>query len=179
VSYSSLGAKHRLAAWLDALALAAGRPDENWTAHTIGRWGRSSGRRALISPMPDHEARTHLRDLVAVMERGQCEPLPLPVKTSLAFAEEFAIAARAGGSGQADPDAKARAEWVTPRFNDSGFPKEDGDQWHVRAWGSSAPYDVLAAPLLAGEEGDAPHRLAHYALRVWSPLLAHELVRGI
>ena len=183
VSYSSLGAKHRLAAWLDALALAAGRPDENWTAHTIGRWGRS-GRRALVSPMPDDDARTLLRDLVAVMERGQREPLPLPVRTSLAFAEEFAIGER--GGSQADPDAKARAEWVTPRFNDSGFPKEDGDQWHVRAWGEAAPYDVLAAPLLRDEEPDevsdggrAPHRLGHYALRVWSPLLSHELVRGI
>lgn len=178
VSYSSLGAKHRLAAWLDALTLSAGHPDENWTAHTIGRWGRS-GRRALVSPMPDHEARAHLRDLVAVMERGQCEPLPLPVKTSLAFAEEFAISERSGGGSQADPDAKARAEWVTPRFNETGFPKEDGDQWHVRAWGEQAPYDLLAAPLLADEEGPAPHRLAHYALRVWSPLLTHELVRGI
>jgi exodeoxyribonuclease V gamma subunit len=174
VSYSSLGAKHRLAAWLDALALAAGHPDENWTAHTIGRWGRS-GRRALISPMTDDEARTHLRDLVAVMERGQREPLPLPIKTSLAFAEEHAI----GAHGQADPDVKARGEWVTPRFNDTGFPKEDGDQWHVRAWGEQAPYELLAAPLLAGEEGEAPHRLGHYALRVWSPLLSHELVRGI
>ena len=64
-----------------ALALDAGRPDENWTAHTIGRWGRS-GRRALVSPLPDDDARTHLRDLVAVMERGQREPLPLPVRTS-------------------------------------------------------------------------------------------------
>jgi exodeoxyribonuclease V gamma subunit len=174
VSYSSLGAKHRLAAWLDALALAAGHPDENWTAHTIGRWGRS-GRRALVSPMTDDDARTILRDLVAVMERGQCEPLPLPIKTSLAFAEEFAI----GQRGPADPDLKARGEWVTPRFNDTGFPKEDGDQWHVRAWGEAAPYDLLAAPLLPDEDGPAPHRLGHYALRVWSPLLSHELVRGI
>jgi exodeoxyribonuclease V gamma subunit len=109
------------------------------------------------------------------MEQGQCEPLPLPIRTSLAFAEEFAI----GERGQADPDGKAQAEWVTPRFNDSGFPKEDGDQWHVRAWGEAAPYDLLAAPLLPGEEGPAPHRLGHYALRVWSPLLSHELVRGI
>ncbi|WP_374454304.1 exodeoxyribonuclease V subunit gamma [Nocardioides sp.] len=181
VSYSSLGAKHRLAAWLDALALSAGHPDENWTAHTIGRWGRS-GRRALVSPMSDDDARTHLRTLVAVMERGQCEPLPLPIKTSLAFAEEFAIGERSGGGSQADPDGKARGEWVTPRFNDSGFPKEDGDQWHVRAWGEAAAYDLLAVPLLpdeAAEGGPAPHRLGHYALKVWSPLLSHELVRGI
>ena len=181
VSYSSLGAKHRLAAWLDALALAAGHPDENWTAHTIGRWGRS-GRRALLSPMPDDDARTRLRDLVEVMERGQREPLPLPIKTTLAYAEEFAI----GAQGHADPDAKARAEWVTPRFNESGFPQEDGDRWHVRAWGEQAPFELLAAPLLPDEGtdggadgGEATHRLGHYALRVWSPLLAHELVRAI
>ncbi len=181
VSYSSLGAKHRLAAWLDALALAAGHPDENWTAHTVGRWGRS-GRRALLSPMPDDDARTRLRDLVEVMERGQREPLPLPIKTSLAYAEEFAI----GAQGHADPDAKARAEWVTPRFNESGFPQEDGDRWHVRAWGEQAPFELLAAPLLPDEGtdggadgGEATHRLGHYALRVWSPLLAHELVRAI
>ncbi|GAA1910452.1 exodeoxyribonuclease V subunit gamma [Nocardioides hwasunensis] len=182
VSYSTLAAKHRMAAWLDALALAAGHPDENWTAHTIGRWGRSAGRRALISPMPDDDARAHLRELVDVMERGQREPLPLPVKTTLAFAEEFTLAARSGGGGQTDPDAKAAAEWVTPRFNETGFPREDGDQWHVRAWGEQAPYELLAAPLLADEvrdEDGAPHRLGHYALRVWSPLLAHELVRGI
>ena len=76
---------------------------------------------------------------------------------------------------------EASAEWVTPRFNETGFPKEDGDQWHVRAWGEQAPYDLLAAPLLADEahDGPAPHRLGHYALRVWSPLLATELVRGI
>ena len=127
--------------------------------------------------MPDVDARTHLRDLVAVMERGHREPLPLPIKTSLAFAEEFKI----GAQGQADPDLKASAEWVTPRFNETGFPKEDGDQWHVRAWGEQAPYDLLAAPLLGDEadDGPAPHRLGHYALRVWSPLLTTELVRGI
>jgi exodeoxyribonuclease V gamma subunit len=178
VSYSRLGARHRLSAWLDALALAAGHPDENWTAHTIGRWGRSAGRRALVPPMPDDDARTHLRALVDVMERGQREPLPMPVRTSLAFAEEFRI----GSHGHADPDAKARAEWETPRFDDGGFPKEDRDQWHVRAWGESAPYDLLAAPLLPDEsagDDDAPHRLGHYALRVWTPLLTHELVRGI
>ena len=177
VSYSSLAAKHRLAAWIDALALAAGHDDENWTAHTIGRWGRS-GRRAIVSPMTAEEARAHLRDLVAVMERGQREPLPLPIKTSLAFAEELRI----GAPGQGDPDLKARGEWETPRFNDTGFPKEDGDQWHVRAWGESAPYDLLAAPLLPdepGRNGDAPHRLGHYSQRVWAPLLEHELVRGI
>ena len=91
VSYSSLGAKHRIAAWIDALALAAGHPDENWTAHTVGKH-RTGGQVAMIRPLPEHEARAWLRQLIDVHDRGQCEPLPLPVKTSLAYAEDYRFA---------------------------------------------------------------------------------------
>jgi exodeoxyribonuclease V gamma subunit len=183
VTYSSLGAKQRLAAWLDALALAAGRPDENWTAHTIGRH-RSAGRSAQVSPLTEHDARGWLRDLVDVFERGQCEPLPLPVRTSLAWAEEHRLLV---GGGSGDPDAKGRAEWVTPRFNDSGFPREDADGWHARAFGERAPYSLIASPprddeaFPHGEGPEPPHRLGRYAWRVWGPVLTsgHELVRGI
>ena len=38
----------------------------------------------MIRPLAQHEAQEWLRDLVAVYDRGQCEPLPLPVRTSLA-----------------------------------------------------------------------------------------------
>jgi exodeoxyribonuclease V gamma subunit len=167
VSFSNLGAKHRLAAWLDALALAAGHPDENWTAHTIGKH-RSGGQVAMVRPLAAHDARAWLRDLVDLYEAGLCEPLPLPVRTSLVWAEEFRRT-RAGSDG--DPDTRARPEWETPRFNDSGFPKEDADVWHVRAFGEHAPYDLLASPLRHGEAGPAPHRLGHYAWRLWAPLL--------
>ena len=76
--------------------------------------------------------------------------------------------------GTRDPDAKAQAEWVTPRFNETGFPKEDGDQWHVRAWGEQAPYDLLAAPLLARRGGRGapparPLRPAGLVSRSWRP----------
>ncbi|QIK74766.1 exodeoxyribonuclease V subunit gamma [Nocardioides piscis] len=181
VSFSNLGAKHRLAAWLDSLALAAAHPDENWTAHTIGKH-RSGGQIAMIRPLPQHEARDWLRDLVAIYEAGLCEPLPLPVKTSLAWAEEFR---RVQSGTDGDPDAKARAEWETPRFNDSGFPKEDADVWHVRAFGHHGDYALLAAPLRPHETGPAPHRLGHYACRLWSPLIGSgdtagtEQIRGI
>ena len=37
VTYSRLGAKHRLASWVRLLALAAADEDRSWTAHTIGR----------------------------------------------------------------------------------------------------------------------------------------------
>jgi exodeoxyribonuclease V gamma subunit len=184
VSFSNLGAKQRLAAWLNALALAAGRPDENWTAHTIGKH-RSGGQVAMVRPLAEHDARGWLRDLVALYEAGLREPLPLPVKTSLAWAEEFR---RTQGGSDGDPDGRARAEWTTPRFNDSGFPKEDSDVWHKRAFGPRAAYDLLAAPLRPGEDGPAPHRLGHHSWRLWSPLIGagalpgqqgNEQIRGI
>ena len=175
VSFSNLGAKHRLSAWINALALAAGLPDENWTAHTIGKH-RSGGQVQLIRPLAQHDAREWLRDLVALYLAGQREPLPMPVKTSLAWAEEFR---RVSGGADGDPDTKARGEWETPRFNDSGFPKEDADTWHVRAFGEAADYALLAAPTRAGESG--PHRLGHYAWRLWQPLIdtGNEQIRGL
>jgi exodeoxyribonuclease V gamma subunit len=177
VSYSSLGAKHRLAAWIDALALAAGHPDENWTAHTIGKH-RTGGQVAMVRPLAEHEARDWLRQLIDVHDRGLCEPLPLPIKTSLAYAEDYryALAGR-----EADPDLKADREWTTPRFNETGFPREDQDAWHVRAFGENPPYSLLTTPLRGDESGPAPHRLAHYAWLTWGPLLSdgRELVRSL
>ena len=174
VSFSNLGAKHRLAAWLNALALAAGRPDENWTAHTIGKH-RTGGQVAMIRPLAQHDARAWLRDLVAIHEAGLREPLPLPIKTSLAWAEEFR---RTQSGSDGDPDAKARAEWVTPRFNDSGFPQEDSDVWHVRAFGEHPAFELLASPVRPGEAGAAPHRLGHYASRLWGPLIGSAGIPG-
>lgn len=186
VSYSSLGAKHRMAGWLDALALAAGAPDENWTVHTIGRH-RSSGKFAMVKPLPADDAARWLRDLVEVHRQGLREPLPLPLKTSLAWAEEFSHVLR---GRDADPDGAAVREWHTPPFNDSGFPREDDDAWHVRAFGPQAPFSLLtqlvrpddtAHPSVAADLPALPHRLGHYAWRVWGPLLSgdRELVRGI
>ncbi len=73
-----------------------------------------------------------------------------------------------GGNG--DPDARAAKEWESPRFADGGFPREDRDPWHVRAYGEHPPYAVLATPLRDGET-TGPHRLGHYAWRLWGPLL--------
>ena len=175
VSFSNLAAKHRLAAWIDALALAAGAPDENWTVHTIGKH-RSGGQVQLIGPLAQHDAQEWLRGLVALYDAGQREPLPLPVKTSLAWAEEHRRVL-AGSDG--DADVRARAEWETPRFNDAGFPKEDADAWHVRAFGEHADYSLLTTAPRADEDG--PHRLGHYAWALWAPLIdgGHEQVRGL
>jgi exodeoxyribonuclease V gamma subunit len=169
VSYSRLAARHRVAGWLDALALAAGHPDESWTVHTVGRQ-RAGGQVARVAPLPEHQARTWLRELVDVMERGLREPLPLPPRTALAWASEHALAA--GGRSDVDPDARAVGQWVTPRYGDSPIPGEDADAWHVRAFGPRAPYARLTVPCRDGEDwNDAPHRLGRYAWRLWAPAL--------
>ena len=59
VSYSRLGATHRLQSWVRVLALAASYPDRNWTAHTIGRPTNSRSRDthavSLLGPVDDHD----------------------------------------------------------------------------------------------------------------------------
>ena len=177
IRFSRLSAPHRLASWIDALALAAGRPDENWTVHTVGKH-RTGAQRALVPPLDDR-AVGWLSDLVDVLDRARCEPLPLPVRTGLAWAEEHRLA-RAGR--EADPDAKARAEWETPRFSDAGFPREDSDAWHVRAFGEHPPYSCLTGPVRDHDlPGEGSHRLGRYAWAVWGPLLteAGEQVRAL
>lgn len=177
VSYSSLGAKHRIAGWLDALALASGYPDENWTVHTLGKY-RSSGKVARVAPLAEPEAREWLRALVDVYERGMREPVPLPLKTSLKWAEEYRLSA---GGRDAAPDDRADKEWTSPRFSDSGFPTEDADPWHGRAFGERAAYSLLASSPRPDEQwNQAPHRLGQYAWHVWGPLLeGREVVEGL
>ena len=182
VTYSSLGAKQRIAGWIDAVALASGAPDENWTVHSIGKY-RSQGKVAMVKPIAEPDARGWLRTLVDLRAQGLREPLPLPLRTSLVWAENQAHVLT---GRDATPDDFARKEWATPTFSEAGsFPKEDADPAHVRLWGERAPYrSTLATPLRPDEDpGDtgAPHRLGLYAWTLWGPLLTddHELVRGI
>ena len=58
VSYSRLGAKHRLQSWVHVLALAAAQPDGEWSAHTIGRPESSRSRLDVATSVltPDAEA---------------------------------------------------------------------------------------------------------------------------
>src|SRR4051794_28029789 len=72
VTYSRLGAKHRLSSWVHLLALAASDEDHSWTAHTIGRphsRSRDDTAVSLLGPL-DHTAVDRLRDLVALRDRG-------------------------------------------------------------------------------------------------------------
>ncbi len=85
VTYSKLGGQHLLASWIPLLALTAQR-GQQFSAVCIGRSrGRRSTTVTQILEAPD-DAVGLLRDLVAMYDDGRCRPLPLPIKTSYAWA---------------------------------------------------------------------------------------------
>ncbi|MCW2838801.1 MAG: recC [Aeromicrobium sp.] len=163
VSYSSLGAKHRLRSWLELLALASSEPDVPWVSHAIGKY-RRAGRQAQVGPIGDI-ARTHLADLVALRDLGLCEPLPLPLKTSLLYAE------RRKNQLHSDALDAARREWDEGQDrNGNIWLREAHDAHHGVIWGLGAPLEALL---------DAPDASASFAVlaqRLWDPLLAFERV---
>ncbi|AXT85112.1 exodeoxyribonuclease V subunit gamma [Aeromicrobium sp. A1-2] len=160
VTYSTLAAKHRLKSWLDLLALAASEPAVPWVAHAIGRG--KGGRHAEVGPI-NEIARTHLADLVALRDLGLCAPLPLPLKTSLAYAE------RSQGTLHTAALAAARGEWDERTLrNNVRIPGESDDAHHGLVWGPGAPLEALL------DRGDAGSQFASLAHRLWDPLLAIE-----
>ena len=148
VGYSRLDGKHLLESWVRLLALAAGHPDHNWTALTIGRAPRGTQpAQRLLGPTVE-EPLTLLSGLVDLYDEGRRAPLQLPLKTSFAWAS-------AAHMGQ-DPKPEAAKKWRSSRF-----PGEDADPAHVRVWGEHADLDQLA-------------ELPALAQRLWFPLLASE-----
>ena len=155
LGYSRLKARQRLLSWIDLLALSAGRPDDSWTAHAVGR-DRAGPKRALTGPL-DHTAVDQLRALVELRDLGLRQPLPLPLATGNAWAEAHVLELM--GNDRSPAAAAARA-WETDPNNSYGILGEDADAWHVRVYGERAPLSDL---LDAG--------LATYAWQVWEPLL--------
>ncbi len=165
VTYSRLDGKHLLESWIPLLALVAHDPGRDWSAVCIGRMRRGTTTRVegLGPPREGERAIEVLRELVAIYDAGRREPIPLPIKTSYAWA-----AARYGGE---DPVTEARYRW---RSSDR-FPGEDQAPAHARAWGKGAPLDELMQPVRPGEECDGEdNRLGAYAARVWLPMLRAE-----
>jgi exodeoxyribonuclease V gamma subunit len=164
VTYSKLDGKHLLAAWIPLLALFARDSRQDWSAACIGRPRRGTTPRVEEIGQPDGDAVEVLRELVAIYDAGRREPLPLPVKTSYAWA-----CARYEGD---DPEREAGFRWRTGRY-----PGEDQSPAHVRAWGNGAPLSDLMTPLRPGEEFDSEkNRLGAYASRLWMPLLRAERI---
>lgn len=161
VTYSKLGGKQLLASWIPLLALAAGYPKRDWSAVCIGRPRRGDTPRTTALGRPDDPVGV-LADLVAIYDAGRREPLPLPVKTSFAWAE-----ARHAGD---DPERAAGYRWRT-----NNYPGEDQEPAHERAFGRGAWLKDLMQPLRPGEDVQGEdNRLGAYSARLWLPLLRAE-----
>jgi exodeoxyribonuclease V gamma subunit len=151
VTASTVQGRQLLEAWVDVLALAAagqGRP-----AHLVGRvpsgYRKAPGVITLAAPSQD-EARSVLAELLDLHAIGRTTFLPLPVKTSQAYADlarrtrpEIAL-------------AKAEREWVGSR----DVPGEVADAYHRLVLGPDAPIADLV------ERGFEQH-----AATLWFPLL--------
>ncbi|WP_305783994.1 exodeoxyribonuclease V subunit gamma [Symbioplanes lichenis] len=159
VSYARISPKHRLRAWLTVLALTAARPGTPWQAVTIGR-GTGGVRRCTYGPLGPETARRTLHDLVGLHDEGMREPLPLPAKSSHAYAR----CRLRNGTAEA-AQTKAAAEWS--RFQGIG---ENEDAGHAMVLGDHAPFDRL----LTAAGTTEPTRFGELAMRLWRPLCAAE-----
>ncbi|HWM08999.1 MAG TPA: exodeoxyribonuclease V subunit gamma, partial [Solirubrobacteraceae bacterium] len=172
VAYSRVAPRHRLAAWVHLLALAAGHPDRRFDAVTIGRARDPSCEItvARIAALDAAVARDYLDALVDLYHRGMREPAPLASRTSAAYA----AAAHRGE----DPAAPARSQWEGA-FNRPG---EAADEEHVLVLGGELAFDdLLLARARPDEQGprwdrDEPRRFGRWARRLWDDLLANETV---
>ncbi len=162
VGYSRLDGKHLLDSWIRLLALAADRPDHNWTALTIGRAAKGTTPVQRLLGPADEEPLGLLNDLVAIYDAGRREPLPLPLKTSFAWASARHHADQ--------PLEAARKKWKSGMY-----PAEDAEPAHERVWGPRPPLEKLLGPVPPGEESDGETtRLGALAARLWLPLLRCE-----
>ncbi|WP_421732975.1 exodeoxyribonuclease V subunit gamma [Cellulomonas sp.] len=165
--FSRLGAKHRLRAWVQLLALAAAFPHRSFGAVTIGRGQVRPSRVARLSaPAQPLEV---LQRLVALHDEAMCGALPLPLATSLAYAHP-----RTGGGDEADALASARKELGTAEDvanGRGGF--ESVDPYHLLAFGDPVRFDRLLVETSTGTEST---RFGALSMALWADLIAHEEV---
>ena len=183
VSYSRLGPKHRMEAWLRLLGATACSQDPELSATVIGR--RPRGRGAAVSILrvpgadPDERQNTALQillDIVDLFDRGMREALPLYGKTSAAFAEAL---------DEATAVDEARFQWESGWSKSSGWiAREDAEPEHELVLGGRVPFDQLLEDVPLDDEqgpgwdGSEPTRFGRYARRLWQPLLLAEQPGG-
>ncbi|MCX4092693.1 exodeoxyribonuclease V subunit gamma [Nocardia sp. alder85J] len=168
-TFSRLAPKHRMAAWVRVLALAATERNRGWRAVTMGRgkFGRPAWRSTLTAPNAA-VAQQILRDLADLRDLGLAEPLPVAPTASPLYAER-----RAQGATVADARLAAGQEFL----GGPGGPKAFGDHTdrYLRyVWGPAVRLDNLETPLTDPDQHGEPTRFAATARRLWHPLLACE-----
>ena len=157
VTYSKLDGRHLLGPWIALLALSACHPGRDWTARVIGRSRKGHAPAQRLLGAPAGGAAGMLADLVAIYDAGRREPLPLPVRTSYAWADARHTA------GLPERDAANAWKW-----------ERDEPAVH-RVWGLGAPLEVLLDPVGPGEEFEGERtRLGAFAARLWLPVLRAE-----
>ncbi len=161
VGYSKPEHKHLLRAWVPLLALAAHRPDRAWSALCLGRGDTDEqiGQREFNAPSG---AAGKLRDLVELYDAGRRQPLPLPPKTSFAWAEKSY--------------AGKKPRWsANQRWDPYGYLGENATPESTTLWGRQSSIDVLLTQPRPGEEVDGQRtRLGALAARLWWPMLRAE-----
>ncbi|MEV0248291.1 exodeoxyribonuclease V subunit gamma [Nocardia sp. NPDC050712] len=167
-TFSRLAPKHRIAAWVSLLALAA-TEDRSWRAVTTGRgqFHRPAWRSILTAP--DRPAAvTTLRDLVKLRDAGLCEPLPITATATAAYADR-----RFRGSSVEEAFASAEREFNGGPNGPGAF--GDHTDRHLRyIWGPAPRLDdLMSIPAPAGEAAETSH-FGALARRLWTPLLNAE-----
>ena len=155
VTYSKLDGKHLLESWIPLLALLARMPEA-----ATGRRCASAGPKRGTTPRLEGLGRPHddavelLHDLVAIYDAGRREPIPLPIKTSYAWAVARHSRRRPDAEMRHSGGSRATTPARTRRRRTCGPGAE------TRRW-----IDLMQ-PLRPGEEYDGEdNRLGAFAAR--------------
>ncbi|WP_227982510.1 exodeoxyribonuclease V subunit gamma [Nocardia spumae] len=168
-TFSRLAPKHRMAAWVRLLALAATERHQSWRAISIGRgrFGRPAWRSTLTAPAPATAAEL-LRELAELRDEGLAEPLSFAPSASAVYAER-----RCRGADLDSALAAAEEEF----FGGPKGPRPFGDhtdRYLTYIWGPDPAFDELAAPLPAPDRHGETTAFGSVARRMWNPLLTNE-----
>ena len=172
VTYSRVGPKHRLAAWVRLLALSAAHPDRRFSAATVGRGRRGVGV-ATIAPLDSERGDRTPRACSSTSTPGGCASRCRCTATPRPPTPRHPLAGAASGpatSGRRRTAASTTRTATPPTCSSSGT--------RSPSTSSSMRPRRTTRPVPAGET-TCPARFGRYALRLWEALLALEQRSGL
>lgn len=152
-TYSTISAKHIVAAWVRLLALAVAEPERKHLAQLNGK----KGGQQLSSPAPARAAEL-LHQLVRFRQSGMRFPMGVPPRT----ASDFAVAAR-GSQRVAGPALQRALDRARSAWEGNKFPGENNDPWWTLVLGANSPVEHL----------NRHDGLSYFAPRIWTPIQEH------